>query len=138
MIISARNKIKGTIEKVEKGAVNASVVLKATGGDVITAGISNAAVDELGLAPGQDAVAIIKATDVMIGMGDLKISARNQLSGEVIRVEEGAVNAIVTVKIAGDDVVTSSISMAAVKELGLATGVKAKAVIKATAVMIGV
>lgn len=66
----------------------------------------------------------------------MSISARNQFKGKVESVQEGAVNAIVTLKTVGGNIVTSTISMSAVKELGLASGVKAKAVIKATAVMI--
>lgn len=138
MIISARNQLAGAIEEVQKGAVNAIVVLKTKGGDKVTATISMAAVEELGLAPGKDAVAVIKATEVMIGMGEMKISARNQFAGEIVKIEEGAVNAIVTLEMAGGSKLSSTISMAAVKELGLAPGIKAKAIIKATSVMIAV
>ena len=138
MVISARNQIKGKIEAVQEGVVNAFVTLKTASGDKITATISLAAVKDLGLAPGKDAVAVIKATEVMIGSGDLKISARNQLAGEIVKVQEGAVNAVVTLKTAGGDTITSTISMAAVKDLGLAPGAKAKAVVKATSVMIAI
>jgi molybdate transport system regulatory protein len=138
MLISARNQLKGKIERVEKGAVNAVVTLKTPYGENITATISMAAVDELSLAPGKDASAVIKATSVMIGIGDMKISSRNQLKGEITKVTEGAVNAIVTLKLSGGELITSTISMAAVKELGLVTGMQAKAVIKATSVMIAI
>ena len=138
MIISARNQIKGKIESVQEGAVNAIVTLKTDSSDTITSTISMSAVKELGLVPGKEATAVIKATEVMIGIGDMKISARNQLSGEIVKVEEGSVNAIVTLKTDGGNTVTSTISIAAVKELGLMPGIKAKAVIKATEVMIAV
>ncbi|NLT19881.1 MAG: TOBE domain-containing protein [Syntrophomonadaceae bacterium] len=136
MSISARNQFKGKVESVQEGAVNAIVTLKTDGGDTLSSTISLEAVKELGLVPGKEASAVIKATEVMIGIGDMKISARNQLEGEIVKVQEGAVNAIVTLKTVGGNIVTSTISMSAVKELGLASGVKAKAVIKATAVMI--
>jgi len=138
MNISARNQFKGKVESVQEGAVNAVVTLKTAGGEIITSTISMEAVKELGLAPGKEATAIIKATEVMIGVGEIKLSARNQLAGEIVKVEEGAVNAIVTLKTVGGNTFTSTISIAAVKELGLASGVKAKAVIKATSVMIAV
>ncbi len=138
MNISARNQIKGKIESIQDGAVNAIVILKTDFGDTLTATISLAAVKELGLASGKEATAVIKATEVMIGNGELKISARNQLAGEIVKVEDGAVNAVVTLKTNGGTVITSTISLLAVKELGLAPGVKAKAVIKATSVMIAV
>lgn len=138
MNISARNQFKGKVESVQEGAVNAVVTLKTAGNEIITSTISMEAVKELGLAPGKEATAIIKATEVMIGVGEIKLSARNQLAGEIVKVEEGAVNAIVTLKTIGGNTFTSTISIAAVKELGLASGVKAKAVIKATSVMIAV
>ncbi|MCI6422043.1 MAG: molybdopterin-binding protein [Blautia sp.] len=68
----------------------------------------------------------------------MKLSARNQLKGKVVSIQEGAVNAIVGIDIGGGNVISATISMAAVKELGLETGKDAYAVIKATSVMVGV
>ena len=91
------------------------------------------------MAPGKAAWAVIKATEVMVGKGEhLPLSARNQFPGEVVGVEKGAVNSIVRIKALGDNVISATISNAAVEELGLAAGEKALAVIKATSVMVGV
>ena len=68
----------------------------------------------------------------------MKLSARNQLKGKVVSIQEGAVNASVGSDIGGGKVISATISMAAVKELGLETGKDAYAVIKATSVMVGV
>ena len=68
----------------------------------------------------------------------MKLSARNVLKGEVVNIEEGAVNGIVSIKIAGGDVITATISMGSIKRLGLEVGKEAYAVIKATSVMVGV
>ena len=68
----------------------------------------------------------------------MKLSARNQLKGTIVSIEEGAVNAIVKIDIGGGTIVTSSITMNAVRELDLKVGKTAYAVIKASAVMIGV
>ena len=68
----------------------------------------------------------------------MKLSARNQLKGTITEINEGAVNAIVKIDIGGGNVISSTISMAAVKELGLAVGKQAYAVIKATSVMVGI
>ncbi len=67
MKISARNKLKGTILEVKKGTTTAHVRID-IGGQIITSAITNEAVDELKLAKGQAAYAIIKASDVMIGV----------------------------------------------------------------------
>lgn len=68
----------------------------------------------------------------------MKLSARNQLKGTVVSIEEGAVNGIVKLDIGGGNVITSTISMAAIRELGLQVGGAAYAVIKATSVMMAV
>lgn len=137
MKLSARNQLAGKIIKVQEGAVNGIVTLEYEGGS-ITGTISMAAIKELGLESGKDAVAIVKATEVMIGLGELTLSARNKLKGVVSAVNEGMVNAIVTLDIAGGNHISATISMAAVKELGLEVGKEAVAVIKATSVMFGV
>lgn len=136
MKLSARNQLSGKVESIQEGAVNAIVTLALAGDGKITSTISLDAVKELGLVPGKEATAIIKATEVMIGIGTLKISARNQLAAEVVTVQEGAVNASVALKTAAGNTITSIISIAALKELGLAVGTKAIAVIKATSVML--
>ena len=67
----------------------------------------------------------------------MKISARNQWRGKIVSITEGAVNGIVVLDIGGGNKVTSTISMAAIKELGLKVGNDAYAIVKATSVMIG-
>jgi molybdopterin-binding protein len=68
MKISARNKLMGKIIDVKKGATTSHVRLEVTPGQVITASITNEAVDELGLKVGATAMAVIKASDVMIAI----------------------------------------------------------------------
>lgn len=68
----------------------------------------------------------------------MKLSARNQLKGKVVKVEKGAVNGMVTIDIGGGNQITSTISIRSIEELGLKEGADAYAVIKATSVMIGI
>ena len=67
MKLSARNQFAGTVAKVADGAVNGIVTIDVNGTPV-SATISNMAVEELGLAAGCDALAVIKATSVMVGV----------------------------------------------------------------------
>lgn len=69
MRISARNRLKGTIVEVTKGATTAHVRID-IGGSVVTSSITNEAVDELGLAVGGQAYAVVKASDVMVAVDD--------------------------------------------------------------------
>jgi molybdopterin-binding protein len=68
MKLSARNSLKGKIVEVKKGQTTAHVRIDVGGGAIITASITNEAVDELKLASGQSAYAVIKASDVMIAI----------------------------------------------------------------------
>jgi molybdopterin-binding protein len=68
MKLSARNKLKGRILEVKKGATTAHVRLEIAPGQVVTASITNEAVEELGLKAGGTATAIVKASDVMIAV----------------------------------------------------------------------
>ena len=67
MKLSARNRLKGTVKEVTKGATTSHVKID-IGGAVVTASITNEAVDELKLAKAQTAYAIIKASDVMVAV----------------------------------------------------------------------
>ena len=68
MQISARNRLKGKIVEVKKGATTAHVRIDIGGGSIVTSSITNEAVDELGLAVGGDAYAVVKASDVMVAV----------------------------------------------------------------------
>jgi len=67
MRLSARNQLWGTVTAIEHGRVMSSVKVTLPGGQVITAAITREAAEELGLAPGDSVVAIVKATEVMLG-----------------------------------------------------------------------
>ena len=66
--LSARNQLPGTVCKVQKGAVNGHVSVQLADGTVVSGSITNAAIEDLELAEGKPALAIIKATDVIVGV----------------------------------------------------------------------
>ncbi len=68
----------------------------------------------------------------------MKLSARNQFKGKIVGIQEGAVNGIVKIDIGGGNVMSATISMNAIQELGLKVGKEAYAVVKATSVMVGI
>jgi molybdopterin-binding protein len=65
--LSARNRLQGTVVAITRGEAIANVVLD-VGGQRIVASITVEAVDDLGLAEGKTASAVIKASDVMIAV----------------------------------------------------------------------
>jgi molybdopterin-binding protein len=66
MKLSARNQIKGKIARVEKGTTTGHVEIDIGEGVIVTASITNEAIDELKLKKGDKAIAVIKASDVMV------------------------------------------------------------------------
>lgn len=140
MKISARNVFSGTVSALKEGAVNAEVDIALGGGDKLAAVVTMESVNSLALAAGKPVIAVIKAPWVLLmtdGSG-YRLSARNILNGTVKSIEAGAVNAEVTLTLAGGTEITSVVTKEAVAELGLKPGGSASAVIKASNVILGV
>lgn len=70
MKVSARNQIAGTVVEVLKGATTSHVRIEIGGGAVVTAAVANDVVEDLQLAVGRKAIAIVKASDVMVAVDD--------------------------------------------------------------------
>lgn len=70
MKLSARNVLKGKVIKVVKGAVNSEVTLELPGGEQLVSIITNASVKSLGLKKGKEAYAVIKASNIMVAVGE--------------------------------------------------------------------
>ena len=136
-MLSARNQIKGKIVEVKKGAVNGLVKIDANG-DMLTANISIESIEQLGLAVGKEACAVVKATEVMVASEHLKLSVRNQIDGVVKEVKKGAVNGIVKIDSKAGNKFTSTISIDSINELNLSEGANVVVIIKATSVMVQV
>ncbi len=139
MKVSARNNLRGVVASVKPGAVNAEVILD-VGGTPLVAIVTNESVQSLGLAPGAEAYALIKASFVILATedGGLKTSARNRLCGTVERVTEGAVNSEVVLAIDGGARLTAIITMESAKDLGIIEGGRACALVKAPHVILAV
>jgi len=68
MKLSARNMLKGKVKQVNAGAINTEVTVALAGGNEIVSVITKASAERLGLAPGKEVYAVIKATSVMIAV----------------------------------------------------------------------
>ena len=136
MKLSARNKFIGKVTDVTRGAVNGIVKIELSNGQHLTSSITLESIDDLDITVGKEVTAIIKSTSVLIGRGQLTLSARNKLSGTIIDINRGAVNAIVKVELPSNVVISSSITLEAVDELDLTVGTEVTAVVKASEVLI--
>lgn len=140
MKISARNQFRGKVVSITSGAVNAEVTLAMPGGREIVAIITNDSVKALNLKPGTEAVALVKASSVLVMTEDsgVRLSARNCFAGTVSALEVGPIHAEVTISLPAGGEVHATITHKACQALGLAEGIAATAVIKAPLVIIGV
>lgn len=104
------------------------------------ASITQASTEKLGLKPGVEALALIKAGFVLLmnDAEDYLLSTRNQFRGTVTRVTPGAVNAEVLVDLPGGATITAIVTMGSVGNLGLAPGSKVTAIVKAMHVILAV
>jgi len=140
MKTSARNQFLGKVTQVKRGAVNDEVELEVVGGQKIVAIVTHESTEGLGLSVGAEAFALIKSSSIILVTedGDAKFSARNRLSGTVARVQPGAVNTEVVIELAGGGAVAAIITNESCNALGLAAGVQASAIFKASSVILGV
>jgi molybdate transport system regulatory protein len=136
---SARNQLRGIVTQVSEGAVNAEVTLDVNGTPLVAI-ITNESARSLGLKPGIEAYALIKASWVILSTedGGLKTSARNRLCGTIERLTNGAVNSEVVLALDGGARLAAILTIESVKTLGLTEGMRACALIKAPHVIIAV
>lgn len=141
MLTSARNHFSGVVTAIHAGAVNDVVELTLSGGERLTAVVTRESVETLGLVVGAQAVALVKASWVMIAAGEgvaLKLSARNQWQGVIQRLTPGAVNTEVVIALKGGNTVAAIITQQSAQEMQLAEGQAATAIFKASSVILGV
>ncbi|MET0274380.1 MAG: TOBE domain-containing protein [Phenylobacterium sp.] len=139
MRTSARNALRGRISHVTPGAVSAEVSLDLGGGVTIVAILTRRSVDELGLEVGKPAIALIKASFVVLARGDnLRTSARNQIPGVVVGREDGAVNSEIALDIGAGKTLVATVTLESAQALELAPGEAVTALIKAPHVILAV
>lgn len=137
MQMSARNQFHGRVDAVVHGAVNAEVVLAIGNDNRIVSIITEDSLASLGLAEGEEAVAVIKASNVILAAEPAPAtSARNHLTGSVSRLHEGAVNTDVVLDIGGGKSVGAIVTNDSARRLDLAEGVSAGALFKASSVIL--
>lgn len=140
MKTTARNQFAGTIAAVTHGPVTTQVAVAIGGGQELVATMTSAAAARLTLQIGAEAIALIKASAVVLvtDFAGYALSARNQLAGTVSRIERGAVSSLVVLTLPGGAHLTASVTNEAVDALPLAVGDRATGVFKAYSVMLAV
>ena len=124
MKTSARNQFAGKVAELHRGAVNDEIEIEISGGQRIVAVVTHDSTQNLGLAPGVDAFALVKASSVLLAvdLAGTKLSTRNRLEGTVSRIEPGAVNTEVVIDLPGGGTIASIITKESATSLGLSVG----------------
>lgn len=137
---SARNHFSGTVTALTQGAVNDEIELEVAPGQRLAAVITRESSENLGLAVGSEAFALIKASSVIIvtDTEGARFSARNLLSGRVERLQPGAVNSEVVLELDGGGHIAAIITNESAEKLELKEGATATAIFKASSVILGV
>ena len=140
MKTSARNQLSGKVNVVASGAVNDEIELTLTAGQKIVAVVTRQSANSLGLVPGAEAFALVKASSVLVAtdLGGARLSARNQLRGTVTRLQPGAVNAELLIDVGGGQTMAAIVTQESARSLGLAPGTSVLALFKASSVILGV
>ncbi|MFI5793956.1 molybdopterin-binding protein [Streptomyces sp. NPDC051677] len=134
MTLSIRNQLPGTVTAVHPGEVMATVGIRLTGGQDLTAAITLEAVTHLGLTTGTAVRALVKSTEVSLATGSVDgLSIRNRLPGTITGLTIGGAMAAVKITVPGGEL-TAAITTDAATDLGLFVGSDVIALIKATEV----
>lgn len=137
MKTSARNQFAGTVVGLKKGVVDFEVRIQVEPDTEIFSVITVESAENLELAIGKPVIAMVKSSSVLLLTDPaLLISARNQLWGEVVRIQEGPVNSEVSLQLAGGKTVCAVVTHDSIANLGLSLGGQACAVFKAPSVIL--
>ncbi len=138
MKTSARNQFAGPIVAIKEGVVDTEVSVELAPTLALTAIVTRESAENMDLSMGRDVLAFVKASSILLLVGDKSpISARNRFTGTIAAIHQGPVNAEVTLSMPGGrHVITAVITDDSARRLGLAEGLEATAVFKASSVFL--
>ncbi|WP_026259309.1 TOBE domain-containing protein [Uliginosibacterium gangwonense] len=134
---SARNQFVGPVTSLRAGDVTYEVGIRFDGQNEIVAHVSREGAEQMRLNIGRELHAWVNSSAVILSTDEgMRLSARNQLWGEVVRIHEGPVAVDVVLSLPAGRTVSAIITRDALKELGLREGYRACAIFKASSVML--
>lgn len=140
MKTSARNAFRCTVSAVKRAAVNVEVVLAVSETTSIVAVVTNESAVDLGLEPGRDAMALVKASFILLARADEmpRVSARNRIMGTVVERIDGEVSCEIVSDIGGGKTLSAVVTKESADELPLRIGDRVCAFFKASHVILAV
>ncbi|MGL4673503.1 MAG: TOBE domain-containing protein [Wohlfahrtiimonas sp.] len=141
MKTTARNQFSGTIEAIQSaGSGNDEIIIDIGCGLEIVAGITQGNTRRLDLTVGQEVIALIKASWIIVAVDsdDYEFSTRNQFQSTVIAIKAGETESEVCLKTDEGIKLIAIVTNEAIENMGLTVGKKAKALFKAPHVILGI
>lgn len=137
--LSARNQLMGIVSAIRADEVSVAIELTIKGSDKLFSSITLHSFDDLGMSIHDKAIAIIKASSVVISREKADSAMyENSLQGNIINLVMGHTHTEVTLELESKSTITATITNATCKELGLANGQMAYALFKASSVILGI
>jgi len=137
---SARNQFSGVVTAIRNGAINDEVEIEVAPGQKLVSMVTHESRQALKLEVGAKATVLIKASSILLvsDSAGMRFSARNQLSGRVEAVVEGAVNSEVLVRLPGGALIVAIVTNGSVGSMGLRKGDDVTAMFKASSVFVAI
>ncbi len=138
MKTSSRNAYVGKITAIILGGLNDEVELELATGEKIYGQLAHASAERLGLAVGKEAMALVKATEILLvnDNDDYEVCCRNQFTGKVLKLVRGFVNGEVVLQTPSGLELNATVSLEGINRLRVERGAAVTAVFKSSNVMI--
>ncbi len=140
MKTSSRNVYSGTISAIITGGLNDEVELQLASGETIYGQLAHASAERLGLAVGGEAVALVKATEILLvnDNDDYEVCCRNQFTGKVLKLVRGFVNGEVIIQTPSGLELNATVTLEGINRLRVERGATVTAMFKSSNVMIAI
>lgn len=119
--VSSSNRLFGRVERMRVGYVDVEIDLAIAGGHSISVLVTQASAEALKLRPGMEVVALLDAAQIILvkDFAGYRLSAGNQLSGVVERIERDEIDAMVILRLLHGDDIVAIISSESLQTMGL-------------------
>jgi len=137
---STRNQLFGTVSAIDRADDETQVTVLLKGGERIVASLGSALLGEMGGGIGVDAVLMINSADILLStaVDRQRVSARNRLSGRVLRIRQDVVDSEVIVLLPSGEILAAMVTQQSLQILALAPGMPVSALFKAHAPILGI
>ena len=138
MKTSSRNTCTGKITNIIRGGLNDEVELTLEAGEKIYGQLSHASAERLGLTEGSEAMALVKATEILLvsDNDDYEICCRNQFTGKVLKLVRGFVNGEVVIQTPSGLEFNATVSLEGINRLRVERGATVTAMFKSSHVLV--